>query len=234
MIRQVTMPEIARNYQILNNALSACAERSGHSVRLLAVSKTQPIEAIRACHELGQHAFGENYVQEAVAKIQAFSERDIEWHLIGPLQSNKCKIVAERFDWVQSVDREKIVSALNQHRPPNLPPLNVLIQVNVDDEASKSGCRVAEAESLAQFISLHPNLLLRGLMAIPDPNPSNPSQAFATMHTLFKTLQKRFASVDTLSMGMSDDFPLAIAHGANLVRIGSALFGARPHKTEVP
>ena len=228
------MLEIPQNYRNLNNALLACANQSGHSVRLLAVSKTQPLEAIRACHQLGQHAFGENYVQEALAKIQALPELDIEWHLIGPLQSNKCKIVAEHFDWVQSVDREKIVSALNQHRPPNLPPLNVLIQVNVDDEASKSGCSVAEVEPLAQFISMHPKLLLRGLMAIPDPNPSNPGQAFATMQTLFNTLQKRFASVDTLSMGMSDDFPLAIAHGANLVRIGSALFGARPNKSEAP
>jgi PLP dependent protein len=231
------MPEIAQNYQNINNALLDCAKHSGHAVRLLAVSKTQPLEAIRICHQLGQHAFGENYVQEAIAKIQALPELDIEWHLIGPLQSNKCKIAAEHFDWVQSVDREKIVSALNQHRPPDLPPLNVLIQVNVDDEASKSGCRVAEVEALAKRISMQPKLLLRGLMAIPNPKLSNPSQAFAAMQTLFNALQTRFASVDTLSMGMSDDFPLAIAHGANLVRIGSALFGARPDttdKTEVP
>ena len=234
MIRQVTMPEIARNYQNLNNALSACAKHSGHSVRLLAVSKTQPIEAIRACHQLGQRAFGENYVQEAVAKIQALSELDIEWHLIGPLQSNKCKTAAEHFDWVQSVDREKIISALNQHRPAHLPPLNVLIQVNVDDEASKSGCAVAEVETLAELICTHPKLLLRGLMAIPDPNLSDHGQAFAVMQKLFHTLQTRCTSVDTLSMGMSDDFPSAIAHGANLVRIGSALFGARQKNKEGP
>jgi pyridoxal phosphate enzyme (YggS family) len=228
------MPEIPRNFRNLNNALSACAEQSGHSVRLLAVSKTQPVEAIRACHQLGQRAFGENYVQEAVAKIQALQELDIEWHLIGPLQSNKCKTVAEHFDWVQSVDREKIIPALNQYRPAHLPPLNVLIQVNVDDEASKSGCAVAEVETLAQLVATQPKLLLRGLMAIPDPNQGDHGRAFAAMQNLFHTLQARFAGVDTLSMGMSDDFPSAIAHGANLVRIGSALFGARPEKPEAP
>jgi pyridoxal phosphate enzyme (YggS family) len=228
------MPEIPRNFRNLNNALSACAEQSGHSVRLLAVSKTQPVEAIRACHQLGQRAFGENYVQEAVAKIQALQELDIEWHLIGPLQSNKCKTVAEHFDWVQSVDREKIIPALNQYRPAHLPPLNVLIQVNVDDEASKSGCAVAEVETLAQLVATQPKLQLRGLMAIPDPNQGDHGRAFAAMQNLFHTLQARFAGVDTLSMGMSDDFPSAIAHGANLVRIGSALFGARPEKPEAP
>ena len=226
------MLEIPQNYRNLNNALLACAEHSGHAVQLLAVSKTQPIEAICVCHQLGQHAFGENYVQEAVAKIQALSELDIEWHLIGPLQSNKCKIVAEHFDWVQTVDREKIVDGLSRYRPTGLPPLNVLIQVNVDDEASKSGCAPNQVESLAERIAAKPNLRLRGLMAIPDPARSADGHAFATMQTLFNALQKRFASVDTLSMGMSDDFPLAIAHGANLVRIGSALFGARPNKTE--
>lgn len=203
-------------------------------MRLLAVSKTQPIEAIRACHQLGQRAFGENYVQEAVAKIQALPELNIEWHLIGPLQSNKCKTVAEHFDWVESVDREKIILALNQYRPAHLPPLNVLIQVNVDDEASKSGCAVADVQALAQLICTQPKLLLRGLMAIPDPNVSGHGQAFAAMQKLFHMLQTRFTSVDTLSMGMSDDFPSAIAQGANLVRIGSALFGARQKKTEGP
>jgi hypothetical protein len=226
------MLEIPQNYRNLNNALLACAEHSGHAVQLLAVSKTQPIEAICVCHQLGQHAFGENYVQEAVAKIQALSELDIDWHLIGPLQSNKCKIVAEHFDWVQTVDREKIVDGLSRYRPAGLPPLNVLIQVNVDDEASKSGCAPNQVESLAERIAAKPNLRLRGLMAIPDPARSADGHAFAAMQSLFNALQKRFASVDTLSMGMSDDFPLAIAHGANLVRIGSALFGARPNKTE--
>ena len=226
------MLEIPQNYRNLNNALLACAEHSGHAVQLLAVSKTQPIEAICVCHQLGQHAFGENYVQEAVAKIQALSELDIEWHLIGPLQSNKCKIVAEHFDWVQTVDREKIVDGLSRYRPTGLPPLNVLIQVNVDDEASKSGCAPNQVESLAERIAAKPNLRLRGLMAIPDSARSADGHAFAAMQSLFNALQKRFASVDTLSMGMSDDFPLAIAHGANLVRIGSALFGARPNKTE--
>lgn len=221
------MLELPQNYQNLNNALLACAKHSRHPVRLLAVSKTQPIEAIRACHQLGQQAFGENYVQEAIAKIQALSELCIEWHLIGPLQSNKCKIVAEHFDWVQTVDREKIVIALSQFRPSQMHPLNILIQVNVDDETSKSGCSVAAAESLAHFVALQPNLLLRGLMAIPAPSISHNGQAFAAMQRLFNTLQAHHPSMDTLSMGMSDDFPLAIEHGANLVRIGSALFGQR-------
>jgi pyridoxal phosphate enzyme (YggS family) len=221
------MLELPKNYQNLNKALLACAKHSGHPVQLLAVSKTQPVEAIRACYQLGQRAFGENYVQEAIAKIQELTDLLIEWHLIGPLQSNKCKIVSEHFDWVQTVDREKIASALSQHRPQHLPPLNVLIQVNVDDEASKSGCSVAEAETLAHYIASQPNLLLRGLMAIPAPSVSKNGQAFAAMQKLFNTLKTRFTSIDTLSMGMSDDFPLAIDHGANLVRIGSALFGQR-------
>mgnify|MGYP000052302625 CR=1 FL=1 len=227
------MLELPQNYQNINNALLACAKHSGHPVRLLAVSKTQPVEAIRACHQLGQRAFGENYVQEAVAKIQELSKLCIEWHLIGPLQSNKCKIVAEHFDWVQTVDREKIVIALNQFRPSHMQPLNILIQVNVDDETSKSGCSVAETESLAHFAASQPNLLLRGLMAIPAPSVSHNGQAFAAMQKLFNTLQAHYPSMDTLSMGMSDDFSLAIERGANLVRIGSALFGQRQKKPEV-
>lgn len=227
------MLELPQNYQNVNNALLACAKHSGHPVRLLAVSKTQPIEAIRACHQLGQPAFGENYVQEAVAKIQELADFCIEWHLIGPLQSNKCKIVAEHFDWVQTVDREKIASALSTFRPSHRQPLNILIQVNVDDESSKSGCRMSEAESLAHFVAAQPNLLLRGLMAIPAPSLSHNGQAFAAMQKLFTSLQAQFPSIDTLSMGMSDDFPLAIEHGANLVRIGSALFGQRQKKPEV-
>ncbi len=227
------MPELPQNYQNVNNAILECAKINKCSVRLLVVSKTQPIEAVRACYALGQLAFGENYVQEAVAKIQALSGLGIEWHLIGPLQSNKCKIVAEYFDWVQTLDREKIVSALSQYRPAHLPPLNILIQVNVDDESSKSGCSVLAVSTLADSISKYPNLRLRGLMAIPNPRLSNNGHAFAIMQELFKALQSRFSSVDTLSMGMSDDFPLAIAHGANLVRIGSALFGPRQKNQEV-
>lgn len=228
------MPELRRNYQNINNRLLACAKQSGQRVRLLAVSKTQAIEAILACHQLGQQAFGENYVQEAVAKIQALSAFPIEWHLIGPLQSNKCKTVAEHFDWVQSIDREKIAMALNLYRPKDLAPLNVLIQINVDDETSKSGCRISEAEYLADSISKLPNLLLRGLMAIPDLRLSHNGQAFANMQKLFNTMKTRHPSMDTLSMGMSDDYPLAISHGANLVRIGSALFGHRPNPQRTP
>lgn len=225
------MPELSENHRKLTDALSACAARSGHPVRLLAVSKTQPAEAIAACSALGQRAFGENYVQEALEKIGALAPLALEWHLIGPLQSNKCRPVAEHFDWVQTVDRGKIIDGLSQFRPAGLPPLNVLIQVNVDDESSKSGCAPDMIESLAEHIAAKPNLRLRGLMAIPDPARSADGHAFAAMQSLFKALQERHPGIDTLSMGMSDDFPLAIAHGANLVRVGSALFGARPKKT---
>jgi hypothetical protein len=228
------MPELSENYRKLSDALSACAERSGHPVRLLAVSKTRPAEAVAACSALGQRAFGENYVQEALEKISALKPLALEWHLIGPLQSNKCRPVAEHFDWVQTVDRGKIIDGLSQFRPPGLPPLNVLIQVNVDDEAGKSGCAPDLIESLAERIAEKPNLRLRGLMAIPDPARSADGHAFAAMQSLFKSLQGSHPGVDTLSMGMSDDFPLAIAHGANLVRVGSALFGARPKKPETP
>jgi pyridoxal phosphate enzyme (YggS family) len=185
-----------------------------------------------ACQQLGQHAFGENYVQEALLKMQALSAYHLEWHLIGPLQSNKCKAVAEHFDWVHTLDREKSILALQRHRPKHLPLLNVLIQVNIDGQLSKSGCTPSAVLHLAQLIAAATQLRLRGLMAIPDPDPNRKAEAFAAMRTLFQAVQTHYAGIDTLSMGMSDDFPLAIAHGANLVRIGSALFGARQKTAE--
>jgi pyridoxal phosphate enzyme (YggS family) len=197
--------------------------------RLLAVSKTQSATAVAELAAAGQRAFGENYVQEAQSKVQALATLGLEWHLIGHLQSNKADLAAGIFDWVQSVDRMKLVAALARARPAQLPPLNVLIQVNIDDEASKYGCLPAQATELAAAIAAEPRLLLRGLMAIPAPDPDHEVRraAYRAMAALFQTLSAQHPQVDTLSMGMSDDFPLAIAEGATMVRIGTALFGPR-------
>ena len=208
--------------------------------RLLAVSKTQPAEAIarvadalRARPTAGPLAFGENYVQEALAKQPALGGLGIEWHLIGHLQSNKAKEAAAAFDWVQTVDRPKLVEALAKHRAPGQRPLNVLIQVNIDDEASKHGCRPEDIDALAEAIVAQPALRLRGLMAIPAPDPdmARRRDAFRRMRALFDDLAARHSGVDTLSMGMSEDSALAIAEGATLVRVGSALFGPRASRT---
>lgn len=200
--------------------------------RLLAVSKTQTATAVAALAAAGQRAFGENYVQEAQAKIDALAQAGLEWHLIGHLQSNKAETAADIFDWVQTVDRMKLVAALARFRPPHRPPLNVLVQVNIDDEASKHGCAPEQVAELAAAIEKEPRLTLRGLMAIPAPHPDLESRrpAYRSMATLFDALAARHSSVDTLSMGMSDDFPLAIAEGATMVRIGTALFGPRAVK----
>lgn len=201
-------------------------------VRLLAVSKRQTTDAIRALAARGQHAFGENYVQEARDKRAQLADLDLQWHLIGHLQSNKAADAARIFDWVQSVDRSKLVRALADKRPPDMPPLNVLIQVNVDDESSKHGCVPAQVGELAAAINAQSRLRLRGLMAIPAPAPDmgQRARAFAAMRGLFERLRAEHPEapdIDTLSMGMSEDFPLAIAKGATMVRVGTALFGAR-------
>jgi pyridoxal phosphate enzyme (YggS family) len=211
-------------------AAASAAGRPG-GVRLLAVSKTKPAAAIRELASLGQAAFGENYVQEATAKMSELDDPRLEWHAIGPLQSNKCRDVARRFDWLQTLDRRKLVTPLAENRPDHRDPLNILIQVNIDDEASKSGCAPTEIDALADAIRTEPRLKLRGLMAIPAPlpDPVRRRDAFARMRGLFDALAAGDASIDTLSMGMSDDFELAIAEGATMVRIGSALFGARVH-----
>ncbi|MBB6368040.1 hypothetical protein FHR56_003205 [Xanthomonas sacchari] len=197
--------------------------------QLLAVSKTQPAEAVAALAAQGQHAFGENYVQEAAAKIAALAEAGLEWHLIGHLQSNKAELAATLFDWVQTVDRPKLVAALAKGRASARAPLNVLIQVNIDDEASKHGCQPDAVDALAAAIVAQPALALRGLMAIPAPWPEAARRidAFARMHALFARLRAAHPQVDTLSMGMSGDFADAIAAGATMVRVGTALFGAR-------
>ena len=218
------LPEILSN---LHNA----AEAAGRPPPcLLAVSKTQPAEAVAALATQGQRAFGENYVQEALAKMQALQALGLEWHLIGHLQSNKAEAVASHFDWVQSVDRPKLVAALARHRPAGRAPLNVLIQVNIDDESSKHGCAPQDVDALAAAVDAEPTLCLRGLMAIPAPWPEAERRrdAFVRMRTLYDSLVARHPQVDTLSMGMSSDYAEAIAEGATLVRIGTALFGARP------
>ena len=205
------------------------ADAAGHNVRLLAVSKTQSAAAIRKLATQGQRAFGENYVQEALTKQDELADLDLEWHLIGPLQSNKCREVALHFDWLQSLDRLKLVAPLARHRPAERGPLDVLIQVNIDDESSKSGCAPHEIAQLADAIRDRPALRLRGLMAIPAPLPdlSRRRSAFARMRELFDALASDDPGVDTLSMGMSDDFELTIAEGATMVRVGTALFGRR-------
>jgi PLP dependent protein len=218
-------------YQTILHQIALANQVAGRpgSASLLAVSKTKPASAIVELAQLGQRAFGENYVQEALEKIAQLAYLGLEWHLIGPLQSNKCKQVAEHFDWLHTLDRPKLIEPLNRYRPANLAPLNLLIQVNIDDEASKSGCRPEDIAGLAAAISLQPRLKLRGLMAIPEPSPDLEKRrnSFQQLNALFDNLKDRHPSCDTLSMGMSDDFELAIAEGASLIRIGSALFGAR-------
>lgn len=197
---------------------------------LVAVSKRQTAAAVAELARAGQRAFGENYVQEAQDKIGELAGMGLEWHLIGHLQSNKADVAARLFDWVQTVDRHKLIGALSRYRPADRAPLNVLIQVNIDDEASKHGCRPQEIDALADAIAAEPRLRLRGLMAIPAPHPDPARRvaAFTRMKALQDALAARHPQVDTLSMGMSDDFALAIAQGATMVRIGTALFGARP------
>jgi len=219
----------ARASVLARIAAARQAASASSDVCLLAVSKTQPAAAVRALHGAGQQAFGENYVQEALAKQAELSDLGLEWHLIGPLQSNKCREVAERFDWLQTLDRTKLVDLLARHRPAGRPPLNVLVQVNIDDEASKSGCAPRDVDTLAKAVAAQPALRLRGLMAIPAPSPDAAVRraAFARMRILFDALRMEYRDVDTLSMGMSDDLDLAIAEGATMVRVGTALFGAR-------
>lgn len=227
------MSELAENLKNLRDRIARAeraADRVSGSVRLLAVSKTKPAASVREAHAAGQTAFGENYVQEGLDKIRELADLPLEWHFIGPLQSNKTRDVAEHFHWLHSLERDKIARRLAEQRPAQLPPLQVCIQVNIDDEASKSGCTPAELPALVRTVLALPRLELRGLMCIPRPGNT---AAFAA---LAKTRQDLLASIpgllperfDTLSMGMSDDLEAAIAAGSTLVRIGTALFGARP------
>lgn len=218
------MATIADNLQAVRARIARAARAAGRdpaTVTLLAVSKTHPIARIEEAHAAGQFAFGENYVQDAAPKIDALPA--LEWHLIGPLQSNKARIAAERFAWVQTVDRERIASRLSEHRPVHRPALNVLIQVNISAEPTKSGAAPAEVMRLAKAVAALPRLQLRGLMAIPR---AAAASDFARMNELFNDLRGTFA-MDTLSMGMSDDLEAAIAQGSTMVRVGTAIFGAR-------
>lgn len=222
------MPAAPAPIDALRQRIAAAA--GARPVSLLAVSKTRSAEEVRALHELSrQRDFGENYVQEAMAKRAALADLDLSWHLIGHLQSNKCREAAESFDWIASIDRAKLIPLLARFRPADRPPLNLLIEVNIDDEPSKSGCQPGQVAALAEAIATTPRLRLRGLMAIPAPgDPAARAGAFDAMRRLFDGLREAYPEIDTLSMGMSDDFPLAIAHGATQVRIGTALFGPRP------
>jgi len=203
---------------------AAAAGRDPQSVTLLAVSKTHPAALVEEALAAGQQAFGENYVQEAVEKMDALAGQGIEWHLVGPLQSNKTRIVAARFDWVHTVESGKVARRLSDQRPAGMPALNVLVQVNVSGEASKSGVAPEEVLSLAKEIGTLPRLKLRGLMAIPEPGAD--VARYRGLKALYEKLKGEFA-FDTLSVGMSDDMETAIAEGSTMVRIGTAIFGQR-------
>ena len=227
---------IQHNLNLIHQKIeTACkeAKRNQNTVKLLAVSKTKPISDILSAYQAGQIAFGENYVQEGIEKIQYFESQGInlEWHFIGPLQSNKTRLVAEHFDWMQTLDRAKIADRLNEQRPTNKAPLNFLIQVNISDEESKSGIQPEEMLTLAKHIENLPHLCLRGLMAIPTPTDkiSEQENAFRKMLALFEQLKQALPNqqIDTLSMGMTDDMPSAIKCGSTMVRIGTAIFGSR-------
>jgi len=219
--------------QVQARIVTACtaAGRDPASVRLLSVSKTFPPEALREAHAAGQHAFGENYVQEGLAKIEALADlrATIEWHCIGPLQSNKTRAVAEQFDWVHSIDRLKIAERLSAQRPAGLPPLQVCLQVNVDGGANKSGVPAEEALALARAVAALPQLQLRGLMAIPEPAPDFAAQRelFLRAAAVFDRIRADGLALDVLSLGMSADLEAAIAAGSTMVRVGSAIFGIR-------
>ena len=226
------MTNISANLQAVRARLAAAAQAAGRpaqSVHLLAVSKTWEAECVRAAAAAGQRAFGESYVQEALAKIAALAELQLEWHFIGPLQSNKTQAVAENFAWVHGVDREKIAVRLSAQRPASLPPLQICLQVNISGEASKGGVAPAELPALARAVVQLPRLQLRGLMAIPAPAADLAAARlpFARLRLLLSQLNSEGMKLDTLSMGMSDDLEAAIAEGATMVRVGTAIFGAR-------
>ncbi|MBP6638625.1 MAG: YggS family pyridoxal phosphate-dependent enzyme [Sulfuritalea sp.] len=231
------MTSIAANLQAVRERIATACRAAGRredSVSLLAVSKTWPAANLRQAAVAGQAAFGENYVQEAVDKIAALRGLGLEWHFIGPLQSNKTRPVAENFDWVHSVDRLKIAERLAAQRPATLPPLKLCLQVNVSGEASKSGCAPEDAPALAAAILRLAGVRLRGLMAIPEPGADVALQRrrFATLRaTLERINAESGAGLDTLSMGMSDDLEAAIMEGATIVRVGTAIFGQREYQT---
>jgi pyridoxal phosphate enzyme (YggS family) len=210
-------------------AATSQASRRSDDITLIAVSKTKPAEAIQAAAACGLQHFGENYLQEALEKIETLHELDLTWHFIGPIQSNKTRPIAEHFDWVHSVDRLKIAQRLSDQRPAHLVPLNICLQVNISNEDTKSGVSAEQAPELASAIATLPNIRLRGLMAIPKPSddPAEQAASFEKVVTLFNTLRHTNPELDTLSMGMSQDLETAIAAGSTMVRIGTDIFGAR-------
>lgn len=228
------MTLIAENLQTVQHRIQRACEAAGRapaSVRLLAVSKTFPADDVRQAHAAGQTAFGENYIQEAVDKITALRDLPLEWHCIGPIQSNKTRLVAEHFDWVHSVDRLKIAQRLSDQRPGHLPPLQLCLQVNTDGGPTKSGARPEEVLELARTVAALPRVVLRGLMTIPDPVQG--FEAEVALHrratALFEQVRTELAlpHFDTLSMGMTADLEAAIAAGSTMVRVGTAIFGKR-------
>ncbi len=235
------MSSIQQNIELITSQIADVQQKCGRardSVQLLAVSKTKPNDAILEAAQAGQRAFGENYVQEGVDKVQFFSahhpQLKLEWHFIGPIQSNKTRLVAEHFDWVHTIDRDKTAQRLSAQRPSDLPDLQVLIQVNISGEASKSGIEPEQIFALAELISSLPNLTLRGLMSIPANVDDHAAQlaTFQRLADLQTQLQKRYPHIDTLSMGMSGDMSAAIEAGSTMVRIGTAIFGARDYSNK--
>ncbi len=234
LINKSLQNRLKQVYERIHQAEQAC-HRDGQ-VQLLAVSKTKPAAMVRELWHLGQRHFGENYLQEALGKIRALDDlTTIHWHFIGPIQSNKTREISSHFDWVHSVDRFKIAQRLNDQRPESLPPLNICLQVNISDEATKSGVSLRELATLVQSISELPRLQLRGLMAIPAPavNPEKQREPFRLLAKTLHSLNDSLAlNLDTLSMGMTGDLEAAIAEGSTMVRIGTALFGAREQNPE--
>jgi pyridoxal phosphate enzyme (YggS family) len=233
------MSTIAGNLQAVEATIQAACEaasRPRSTVQLLAVSKTFPAEAVLEAAACGQRAFGENYLQEGIDKIaavaKALPDTRLEWHFIGPIQSNKTRPIAANFDWVHTVERLKIAQRLSEQRPPELGPLNICLQVNISGEASKSGAAPEELLALAQAVAALPNLRLRGLMAIPEPqdDPDLQRAPFARLRELAQDIVKAGIQLDTLSMGMSGDMRAAVLEGATIVRVGSAIFGARHYE----
>ncbi|OIP08700.1 MAG: YggS family pyridoxal phosphate enzyme [Betaproteobacteria bacterium CG2_30_59_46] len=226
------MTTIASALQAVRSRIALAATAAGRpvaSIQLLAVSKTFPADAVRQAYTAGQRAFGESYVQEAVGKVEVLNDLPLRWHFIGPIQSNKTRPIAENFAWVHSLDRARIADRLSAGRPSNLPDLQVCLQVNVSGESSKSGVAPEDLPALARHVRTLPRLKLRGLMAIPEPtdDPVKQRLAFVHLRQILEQLNAAGFHLDTLSMGMSDDFEAAIAEGATIVRVGSAIFGER-------
>ena len=224
--------QVSDKLQHVRQRIELAAESVGRpagAVKLLAVSKTMPAQAVREAYAAGQLAFGENYIQEAIDKMAALSDLTLEWHCIGPVQSNKTQLVASNFDWVHSIDRLKIAERLSAQRPAHLPPLQVCIQVNIDGGANKSGVAPQDLLALAQAVKKLPHLQLRGLMTIPEPAETDAATRAVHRQTkeLFDSLNAAGLSLDTLSMGMTADLEAAIAEGSNCVRVGTAIFGSR-------